>query len=277
MTTSFFQCLILSVAAWFGPADDAMTSERLEAMLTNGDHAWIVATFWRYPDQVLPFADGYLEGGLKIIEEGGDVDEATESMRRGLQFAQLASDAFEDTIFEDYAASFGSWSPKEQAIFRRGQRLYREGRTLERDDAASAEAIELFRESHGLAESLGDWWGMAMARGGMTRVFAASGEHQKAVHHGRAAANIYRRLRLESSEVQVLLTTAKSLDALGETRGAIRDVNRAWLVLRGRTNDDRTIPVLEDLIRRFEGIGETSQVESLREELQRLTADAPAG
>lgn len=232
-------CLALVAALGVGePVDDAVTRDRLENMLAHQDTAQIVQVFKRHRGRVLPFVDSYLEGALKQIESGTDSEDVREVFRRGVEFADLASDALGDRAIHEYAASFASWSPTEQRNFRAGQQAYRAGRTIEKDGGAAADAYASYERSYKLAKSLGDYWGEAMALSGMARMGSALGQTNEIVRNGRSAAALYRRLGLDSAEVEVLLIVGAQLSTLDSRRGGLPDYSRAWYLVQDRPVGD---------------------------------------
>src|SRR5687767_1634436 len=104
ISSSIRSCLALAVTLSLVPLfaaapaadDDVMDKTRLQTMLVDGDTGMVAATFRRRPGHTLPFIDGYLEGGLKMIEKGGDSakGEALASYRTGIKFAKVADEAF---------------------------------------------------------------------------------------------------------------------------------------------------------------------------------------
>ncbi len=241
--------------------DDAVTSSRLEQMLQDGDDVLIVQTFRRHPTQVLSFVDGYLEGGLKMIEEGKDGETAQESFRTGVLFGELASVALDDDVFADYAASFASWSPKEQQNFRLGQREYREGRELMETDPARA--LDRFRSSYELASALHDTWGKAMAAGGLARAYRAVGNNEEAIAWAGRGGDLYKSLRLASSRAALLLLTGE-LRNEQEPLSGLGAISSAWSLVRMQPRDDPDRQKILEVYRAMlEQAGRTAEAEAL--------------
>jgi tetratricopeptide (TPR) repeat protein len=220
---------------------DALTRPRMEKMLIEEDHAWIIQTFRRYPSRVLPFIDSYLEGGLKIIEDKGDEETALNMFRMALTFAEIADDAISEKtdalVFSSYAAAFGSWSPAERKRFRDGQAEVGAGRKAL--EAEPAKALEHFEKALQLAQPLGDTWGMAMAHAGIADAKQAMDKSLDAALNARAAAELYSRLHLKSSEAKVQLALSRiyqSPSMAPETPRvqhlAISALARAWFLVR---------------------------------------------
>lgn len=214
------------------PVDDAVTTERLEPMLARGDGLLVIETFRRHPADVLPFFDGYLEGGLRAIEESGDENAGLDQFRTGLDFAKLASEAFGDDIFVRYAAGFASWSPAERRLFREGQAHYRAARKAEADDPTAA--LEGYLDSHRCATPLGDAWGRAMSAAGAARVEARLERRDAARRHAREAADLYERLRMQPSEIAPRRMLARVEDDVDLALVAAR---RAWHLVREAAPD----------------------------------------
>ena len=257
MLTTALQLLMLTAVT----ADDAMDAKRLETMLENGDDRWIIQTFRRHPSETLPFVDQYLEGGLKIIEDGGSADKARESMRTGLKFAELADQAFNEEIYGNYAAAFGSWSPEEQKDFRKGQANYREARKM--DDPAAA--IEKLEESFALANTLQDAWGVAMYQTAIAQNLLKQGKHDEAAQVAKQAVNLNGRLRLRSGFVRANVIVGKALTETGPYKEANDHLAAAWNTLVD--DDPMTLrdEVRDAYIAILEKAGDTAAAAKLRE------------
>ncbi len=257
MLTTALQMLLFTTVT----ADDALEPKRMENMLKNGDDRWIIQTFRRHPSETLPFIDQYLEGGLKIIEDGGGSDKAHESMRKGLQFAELADQAFGEEIFGNYAAAFGSWSPQEQKDFRKGQANFKQASKTE-DPAA---AIELLEESFALANVLQDAWGVAMYQTGIAQNLLKQGKHQEAAQVAKQAVNLNGRLRLRTGFVRSNVIVGKALSVTGPYKEAAEHLAAAWNTLVD--DDPMTLrdDVREAYIAVLEKTGDTAAAAKLRE------------
>ncbi|MCA9285557.1 MAG: hypothetical protein KDA22_10095, partial [Phycisphaerales bacterium] len=221
--------LVVQMAVLSGPGavDDAMTAERLERMLAAGDKSMVVQTFRRHPTEVLPFIDGYLEGGLAMIEQGKDADEAMASFRRGIAFAELADTAFSEAIFVEYSAGFASWSPTEQRLFREGQKAYRDGRQA----TDPAVAVPLLQRSYDLAEQLGDSWGMAMASERLAAGLAALGRSEEAGKVVAKAIELNSRLQLRDQHVRSLVLCGDIRRDMKTPDGGVGHYRLAWQLL----------------------------------------------
>ncbi len=249
--------LILSA----GNSDSAMSHNRLEKMLADGDGKWIAQVFRRNPDEVLGFVDHYLEGGLKMIEEGGSADEAAESFRAGLKFAEWANDAFKENIFGEYAAAFGSWSPNEQKQFRRGQAEFRAGRAVKDDFAA---ALAHYERSLSLAEPLGDQWGAAMAYAKIADCRMQLEDYAGAMAAGMKAAELNGRLRLRAAHVKARLICGQAHAKLGKPSAGRGHLRIAWESLHDADDVTLRVEVLEAYCVALEAAGDSQRAAELR-------------
>ncbi len=269
---SLFVVLAVVVsAAVAAPPEDVFQRPRMEAMLDAGDTDMIVQTFRRYPDQTLPFIDSYFEGGLKMIEEGGSLNDANASYRIGVQFAKLADEAFRESIFLEYGASFGSWSPIEQTMFREGQSEYRTGRQAMADPA---QALKHFERSAALADQLLDSWGSAMAYGGMARAHLALGDYEAANKAALRSIQLNSRLRLRRSEVAALLACGEARGKLGLPDAGVGHYRKAWELLTDEDPVELRRETLTNLLAALESVGRTEEAEKFREEGAAVLAPA---
>ncbi|MBC24004.1 MAG: hypothetical protein CMJ32_08835 [Phycisphaerae bacterium] len=232
----FLGAIALQVTA-VPPAEDSMNRDRLESLLAADDpinEAIIIEIFRRNPDQVLMFIDSYLEGGLEIIETNGSMDKAGASFRKGIQFANLADKAFRQNDLTRYAAGFASWSPTEQKRFRKGQALYRQGRTAESEDKLE-QAAELYERSLELADSLNDSWGMQMALSGLARVALEQARYKRAQELAIRAIDLSSRLHLRHAQIKSMMIAAKAREQLELPDRGVGHLRQAWKML---TPDD---------------------------------------
>lgn len=241
--------------------DEPMSHTRLERMLADGDTPWIGQVFRRHPDSVLSFIDHYLEGGLKIIEDGGDADRAAESFRTGLKFAKVADEALQEMIFSEYAAAFGSWSRAEQKRFREGQAAYHAGRKASDDPAA---ALAHFQRSLALAEPLGDLWGTAMAYGGIARSRMALGEYEEAKTAAMKAAELNGRLRLRLAHIRARLVCGTAHAKLGKPAAGRGHLRIAWDQCRESDDKELRAKVLDGYCNALEAAGKGKLAAELR-------------
>lgn len=243
--------------------DDAISRERIERMLADGDTDWIVQVFRRHADTVLPFVDHYLEGGLKMIEEGGDPANTADSFRRGLELAKLADKAFQEVIFTEYAASFGSWNAAEQKRFRQGQAEFRRGRKATDDPNV---ALAHFEKSLSLAEPLGDHWGSAMAYMGIAQTKMSMGAHEDAKKAGMKAAELNGRLRLRNQHIRARLLCGLVNAELGKPASGRGHLRIAWEQLRDSDDPKLRMKVLDAYCVALIAAGNTKLANQLREQ-----------
>ncbi len=268
--------LLAAVAALGAPAIAApqgaaveerpLVASRLERWLADGDKELIVQSFRRHPSEVLPFFDQYLERGLKLIENKATDEEAMKEFRKGIQFAQLATDALRDPIFIEYAGNFASWNDGERQRFRRGQAEYKQGAiALRKGDAAAA--AEHFRESAALAEALGDSWGLQMALAGTTRTAAALGQLDAAWETAGKAMEIAGRLQQRDDEVEVIVICAESRLKLALPDAGLGHARLAWSKLKPGDPAEMRERAARVLVAALEA-------KNLREEAAKIRAEA---
>ncbi|MFO0829369.1 MAG: hypothetical protein U0572_14625 [Phycisphaerales bacterium] len=286
MRTAMSRVTVLRRCAWFmsacalscaavgmvaAGADDAVERGRLEKMLAEGDNGMVVAVFRRYPGQTLPFIDRYFEGGLAMIEKGGDGAEAEsiKSFRTGIRFATLADEAFPGAAFSKYANAFASWSPNEQKSFREGQRLFKAGMRASTSDVA--EASRLLRESMSRAKELGDLWGEAMASGALAEL-ALKGDSPDvfaARRYAERAVELNDGLQLREDLVQSLRVLARA-SARGESFTPLR---RAWELVADDSSFDAATKreLLDEYATTLDQIGQKALAARLRADVAKET------
>jgi len=257
-------------------ADDGMDKARMEKWLADGDDELIVQTFRRHPDDVLGFIDEYMEGGLKMIEEGKTEHEAMASFRIGVKFGKLADKAFGETIFTEYTASFASWSPAERKRFREGQKEYRAGKAAMTEPA---KALEHFEKSLKLAEPLGDHWGTAMALAGVADAKlqlkkAAEVENSDSFSDALWAADraikLNEQLRLRQAQIEAALIEGELHLKFGHGVGGDKlDVLQRKLLRASDTPEYRR-RILERCAQIFENARMTKYAEEVREKIKRI-------
>lgn len=251
--------------------DDAMSAPRLEKMLADGDKDMIVQIFKRYDDDVLAFVDHYLEGGLKLIEDGKGEAAGLASFRTGIAFAKLADEALPGATFTEYAASFASWSPKERKLFRDGQAEFKAGRKAEGDPAA---ALDHYRASLNIAQSLRDHWGTAMALGAITKMELARGNHAKVEEASRQAQQICAQLRLRLDQVDVIMAMG-DVQAAEAARGyGAPAYQYAFSLLRPDDDPKLRRAVLEKHCKALERAGSPESAAALRKQYADLLGPA---
>lgn len=252
--------LVLHAAAVAAPPLDP---DGLRQILEARDQLIVEQIFRRRAGEVLPFIDGFLERGLRMIEEGRPEADGIAEMDLGLRFARIASRAFGDDLLERYAASFAGWSPAERTQFRAGQAAYRTGRNAERAGEQD-QAWLSHRESLRIAESLEDAWGTAMSLGGLARTELALGKLEDAVRSARRAADLNRRLRLVDPEVDALLVAGQALDRASQDRAALTNYARAWAIMVDRPVSELRRKARDMYIACLERVGQTAEVERVR-------------
>jgi hypothetical protein len=251
------------------PASDAVDKARLEKMLADGDDGMIVQVFKRHQAKTLPFIDRYLEGGLAMIEKGGDAAAAQASFRTGIKFAKLADEAFRDNVLTEYANAFASWSPMEQKAFREGQKEFKLGM-----DAAGAQtpdlikALEHFKRSLALADSLGDTWGEAMAHSAIAETDLKLGRHEEGRVAAVAAIETNYKLRLQEDLIQSLLTCSAIHRAMGLPDGGVGHVRQAWMYAEKEPSIDAAMRerVFKELTAALERTGKKDEADQLRKD-----------
>jgi len=256
------------------PVTDAITRERLESMLALGDEAMVVQSFRRHPGRVLSFIDGYLEEGLAMLEkseqaadvptDGALPTPVLELYRLALRFAALADRAFGETIFVEYAATFASWSPAERKRFREGQQLYGAGRKIVAEDAAAA--LDSYRRSMMLAESVGDHWGMAMAQDGIADAAARSGRMDEAHEAAIKAVSLNGRLQRREPHIRSMLTAGRLQSRMQLPGGGVQYLLLARQLLPVEADPALRNEVVETLIPALEAAGRTADVERIQKE-----------
>jgi hypothetical protein len=252
-------------------AAEAMAADRLEQLLMHGDEAMVVQTFRRHPSSVLPFIDEFLEGGLAIIEQGrknpvpnqDPQRVAMANYKRAMQYAKLANDAFGEVIFTEYAGAFGGWSPMEQQRFREGQAQYRQGRELAK--SSPEEAIPILRRSLSLADSLGDYWGMAMAQLAIADACATLSRAQEGHDAAIKAIELFGRLHLKPSHVKALTTCATLRQQMQVPDMGTGQLRMALQVLPADAPVAQRREIVDQLIELLTRLGRTEEVERLRE------------
>jgi hypothetical protein len=276
MLAQLVQTLVV-IAVSQAPAEDSLNGERLEAMLAQGDTAMVRAVFRRQEDQVLDFIDGYLEGGLKAIEDGqGSADAAAQAMakfRTAIKFAELADQAFPGAELENYAASFASWSPKEQKMFREGQAAYKAGRQA-KDDPAKASGE--YRRAVGIAERLGDSYGAALAYGALAAAELQRGNHEAVAEAARTASDINTKLKRRLATIRVLLVWGDSMGTQGARGGGLNMYNHAWTLLKADDPVDLRAAVFSKMSDAMTKLGDTAGLERIKRQYESRFGPLPA-
>lgn len=275
MIAHLLQTLVVIAAAQTA-GEDSLNPERLEAMLAQRDNSMVRAVFRRHEDQVLDFIDGYLEGGLKTIEDGQGsaeaVAQATAKFRTAIKFARLADQALMGSEFANYAASFASWSPTEQKQFREGQAAYKAGRQA-KDDPAKAAAE--YRRAIAIAERLGDGYGAALSYGALAAAELQLGHHEAVAEAARTASDLNAKLKRRQANIRVLLIWGDSMAAQGARDGGLNRYNHAWTLLKPEDPVDLRSSVFGKLSDAMTKRGDTADLERIRREYENRFGPLP--
>ncbi len=236
--------------------------EQYHALVAAKDTAGLIALWKANEGRVLGTIDRDLEGSLALWEaaqgEPGTPEVALDAetqakiaaMHARATFgAQAASEAFGRPIFQDYTASFLSWSTGDKRNFRAGQAAFGAARKAMREDA-----LEIAREQgelcSQLALPLGDWWGYAMGLG-------ASGNAKLALGDLEGALGDLSRARLFDQ-------------ALGLGRSELGDLDGMLRCLEGLERWSRAKVVLDTLVARTEGEAREGYARRLASVTQKL-------
>lgn len=274
MIAHLLQTLVVIAAAQTA-GEDSLNPERLEAMLAQRDNSMVRAVFRRHEDQVLDFIDGYLEGGLKTLEDGQGsaeaVAQATAKFRTAIKFARLADQALMGSEFANYAASFASWSPTEQKQFREGQAAYKAGRQA-KDDPAKAAAE--YRRAIAIAERLGDSYGAALSYGALAAAALQLGHHEAVDEAANTARDLNTKLKRRQANIRVLLVWGDSMAAQGARAGPGM-YKHAWTLLKPEDPVDLRTSVFGKLSDAMTKLGDTAGLERIRREYENRFGPLP--
>lgn len=215
-------------------AADGLDRSKLEKSLADKDTKTIIQVFKDNEEDVLPFFDEYLEGGLAAQEKGEPRAAAEESFAKGVAFAKLADEALGGRVFANYATTFSKWKPEQQKQFREGQAEYRKGR--EALAKQPEQALIHFKKSLVLCEPLGDAWGQAMCLSKIAAAHAAMGNHSAAIGAATAACELNLRLHQVSAHVGDLILRAECRAKTGKKEDCEKDLYGA-LALTKRIKD----------------------------------------
>ncbi|HTF90601.1 MAG TPA: hypothetical protein VK843_19440 [Planctomycetota bacterium] len=250
--TSLLFLALLALAPSAPPAQNDLRA-RFEALDDKHDVAGMVQLWKDNPENALGVIDSYLEGSLAKLEKDPKVDPklllAMEA--RALRGAQAADQAFQTSIFADYAASFASWNAADQKNFREGQKLFREASKLLGGGSHEA-GLEKARASLDRARPLGDWWGSAMALGAMASAELAAGKHEAALEFASQARLIDHDLRLVESEYDDLVTAATAAEGLERWERALV-LAQTGKAIADQRKDNAGQTKLAEQIQRIEG------------------------
>jgi len=247
------------------PAEVPLYPPRLERWLEDGDKELITQTFRRHPELVLAFFDRYLETGMKLIEDKASYEDFMKELRKGVKFAQLATDAWRDPIFAEYAANFASWNAPERKNFRAGQAAYAAGARAMKGGKA-AEARVQFQASLELAEPLGDAWGLQMAMGGLAKAALALQDWTAANDASLKAVDISSRLQMREDELEYLLICVEAREQLKTPDSGVGHGRVAWTKLKASDSPELRARVGEAFAAALERTGKSDEAASVREE-----------
>lgn len=222
-------------------AADGLDRRKLEKSLADKDTKAIVLAFKEHEEDVLPFFDEYLEGGLAALEKGEPRAAAQESFDKGVAFARLADEALGGSVFANYATAFAAWKPEQQKQFREGQTEYRKGR--EALAKQPEQALVHFKKSLVLCEPLGDAWGKAMCLSKIAAAHAALGNHGPAIEAATAAFEVNKGLHQVSAQTGDLIFRAECRAKSGKKEDCEKDLVAA-LALTKRIKDEKRAAAL---------------------------------
>jgi len=191
-------------------AEGPLDRTEIEKLLAEGKAGEIKEAFIRNSDHVFDYVDQYLEGGLAAIEERGDREEADYSFDLGRKFAKLADEAFDETIFSDYAGRFTWWDEAEQRRFREGQEHYRQAKQ-HRAKGVVDRMLDEHRRSYELAKPLGDRWGVGMNAMGIGLAHTESEQFADALDPLNEAIDILQRLQLRQHVIYAKCVLGQAL------------------------------------------------------------------
>lgn len=258
-------------------AEPGLAAARLERWLEDGDTTLITQSLRRHPEQVLPFFDRYLETGLKLIEGKATYEDSMKELRKGVRFGQLATDAFRDPIFAEYAANFAGWSTAEQRNFRAGQQAFKEGARAMKGGKPD-EARVLFQQSFDLAEPLGDVWGMQMALRGLADAAMALQDWSTANDVSIKGMDLSSRLQLRTDEIEMILICVEARKQLKTPDSGLGHARLGWSKVKRSDPPELRRQVAEALVATLERMNQKPEATKIRAEagLDAATGDAPA-
>lgn len=217
-------------------AAEGLDRAKLEACLDKKDTKTIVQAFKDNEEDVLPFFDEYLEGGLAAIEKNEPAEVSKERFAKGVAFAKLADEALGGSVFSNYASAFAAWKPEQQKHFREGQNEYRTGSKVIAKQPE--QALVHFKKSLVLCEPLGDAWGQAMCLSKIAAAHAAMGNHAPAIEAATAAFEVNKGLHQVSSQTGDLIFRAECRAKSGKKEDCEKDLVAA-MALTKRIKDEK--------------------------------------
>jgi len=222
-------------------AADGLDRKKLEKSLADKDTKAIVQAFKDHEEEVLPFFDEYLEGGLAALEKDEPRAAAQESFDMGVAFARLADEALGGSVFANYATAFAAWKPEQQKHFREGQTEFRKGREVLAKQPE--QALVHFKKSLVLCEPLGDAWGKAMCLSKIATAQAALGNLGPAIEAATAAFEVNKGLHQISAQTGDLILRAECRARSGKTEDCEKDLLAAMALTR-RIKDEKRVEAL---------------------------------
>lgn len=202
--------LALALALVSTPPQDTFQQDYERA--ADARDAEKLAALWRAtPGRALPTFDGDLEASLALWEqnrEQPDLEGIERLEQRALFAARQASLALDRPLLEDYASAFVGWNEVQRLEFRAGQRAF--GKCREAAKAGDQEgALAAALDCAARAESLGDWWGLAMGAGGAAGALMALERYDEALVQASRARLINQQLGLSGDELSATLLVAE--------------------------------------------------------------------
>jgi len=256
-------------------SESSLNKDRMERWLDDGDRELIAQSFRRHPDEVLPFFDEYLETGMKMLEQRAPYEDFMKQYRRGIKFAQIASEVWRDPIFGEYAAHFASWSEPERKQFREGQQTYRTGSVALKSGNA-AEAKERLQTALDLSEPLGDVWGTQMALSGLARASVALEDWEAANVAAQRAVDLSVRLQLRTAEIENCLICVDARQRLNAHDAGLGHARQAWGRLQRSDSQAMRSRAGEALATALERLGKNDEAAKIRAESGVPVSTAPA-
>lgn len=260
---SSFAVSVFSVIA--AMAADGLDRPKLEKALADKDAKTVVQAFKDNNEEVLPFFDEYLEGGLAALEKGAPKSAAEESFAKGVAFAKLADEALGGSVFANYANAFAAWKPEQQKQFREGQAEYRKGREVLAKQPE--QALVHFKKSVVLCEPLGDAWGKAMCLSKIAAAHAAMNNHGPAIEAASAAFELNKSLHQVSAATGDLIFRAECRAKAGKKDDCEKDLAAATTLARKLKDEQRTNALLTRCHDVYLIVGNQKAAEAIKKDL----------
>lgn len=261
----FFPTCMTAFVALTAIGAEGLDRAKLEKSLEKKDAKAIVQAFKDNEEEVLPFFDEYLEGGLAAIEKNEPASAAKESYARGAAFAKLADEAFGGSVFSNYANAYVAWKPEQQKQFREGQTEYRKGRELLAKQPE--QALVHLKKSLVLCEPLGDAWGQAMCLSKIAAAHAALGNDPAAIEAANAAMELNKGLHQVSAQVSDLIFRAECLAKSGKNAKSEKDLLAAMTLVKRVKDDKRRVDLMKRCRDVYTTNGNKDQAEAIDKDL----------